>query len=241
MGIEMTSINHSKEEVLMRQAKKQDLAPLANHRATIYGLLAAIYRQEVSSGFLKQIKDPQFLKVLSNLGIELNNGFFNKPEKELLEDLAVEYARLFLGPGKHISPHESVHHKKENAQSGQLWGESTAEVKKIIESSGLEYQPEYTGLPDHISVELEFMQQVLQREEQAWEAEDKEMAHRCLENEKKFIEEHLARWVPNFCEKVIQEADLPFYREMARLTQTFIEFEKEELNKQMDDKGESEA
>jgi TorA maturation chaperone TorD len=215
----------------MRQAKKQELAPLANHRATIYGFLAAIYRQEVSSGLLKQIKDPQFLKALSSLGIELNNGFFNNPEKELLEDLAVEYTRLFLGPGKHISPNESVHHKKEGSHSGQLWGESTAEVKKFIESSGLEYGSEYTGLPDHISVELEFMQQVLQREEQAWEAEDKEMAHLCLENEKKFIEEHLARWVPVFCDKVIEEAELPFYREMAGLTKKFIEFETEEINR----------
>ena len=57
----------------MRQAKKQELAPLANHRATIYGFLAAIYRQEVSSNLLKQIKDTQFLKVLSNLGIKLLN------------------------------------------------------------------------------------------------------------------------------------------------------------------------
>jgi TorA maturation chaperone TorD len=215
----------------MVKTEKLNMKDLAGHRSSIYGLLAAIYRQEVSSDLLQQIKGPQFLRVLSNLGIELNNGFFKKPEKELLEDLAVEYARLFLGPGKHISPHESVHHKKDNVQGGLLWGESTVEVKKFIESAGLKYTDEYKGLPDHISVELEFMQQVLQREEQAWEAEDKEMAHLCLENEKKFIEEHLVRWVPIFCEKVITEADLPFYREMARLTQTFIEFEKQELNK----------
>ncbi len=215
----------------MRQAKKQELAPLANHRAMIYGFLAAIYRQEVSSGLLKQIKDPQFLKVLSNLGVDLNNGFFQKPEHELLQDLAVEYAHLFVGPGKHISPHESVHHKRDDGQYGQLWGPSTAEVKNFIESSGLEYQPEYTGLPDHISVELEFMQQVLQREEQAWQSDDKETALLCLENEKKFIEEHLARWVPIFCEKVINETELLFYREMAALTKNFIEFEKEEINR----------
>jgi TorA maturation chaperone TorD len=215
----------------MRQAKKQELAPLANHRAMIYGFLAAIYRQEVSSGLLKQIKDPQFLKVLSNLGVDLNNGFFQKPEHELLQDLAVEYAHLFVGPGKHISPHESVHHKRDDGQYGQLWGLSTAEVKNFIESSGLEYQPEYTGLPDHISVELEFMQQVLQREEQAWQSDDKETALLCLENEKKFIEEHLACWVPIFCEKVINETELLFYREMAALTKNFIEFEKEEINR----------
>jgi TorA maturation chaperone TorD len=215
----------------MSQTKKHSSAPLANLRSALYGFLAAIYRQEVSSDLLQHIKDPQLLGVLSKLGIELNNGFFKKPEKELLEDLAVEYAHLFLGPGKHVSPHESVHHKKENTQSGQLWGESTAEVKKIIESSGLEYQPEYTGLPDHISVELEFMQQVVLREEQAWQDDDKEAALLCLENEKKFVDEHLFRWIPEFCEKVIKEADLPFYREMAKLTRTFIEFEKQEIER----------
>jgi TorA maturation chaperone TorD len=215
----------------MSQTKKHSLAPLADFRSTIYGFLAAIYRQEVSSDLLQQIKDPQFLGVLTQLGIELNNGFFKKPDKELLDALAVEYARLFLGPGKHISPHESVHHKKEGAQSGQLWGESTAEVKKIIESSGLEYKTEYTGLPDHISVELEFMQQVILREEQAWQDSDKETALLCQENEQKFVDEHLFRWIPDFCEKVVTEADLPFYREMARLTKTFIEFEKQEMER----------
>jgi TorA maturation chaperone TorD len=215
----------------MTQTEKRDMKELAGQRGSIYGLLATVYRREMTSDLLHQIKDPQFLGVLSDLGIELNNGFFRKPDKELLEDLAVEYARLFLGPGKHISPHESVHHKKEGTQSGQLWGESTAEVKKIIEASGLEYKTEYTGLPDHISVELEFMQQVIMREKQAWQDDDKEIAQLCQENEKKFVDEHLFRWIPEFCEKVITEADLPFYREMARLTKTFLEFEKQELNK----------
>jgi len=215
----------------MSQTKKHSSAPLANLRSTIYGFLAAIYRQEVSSDLLQHLKDPQFMGVLANLGIEMNNGYFKKPESELLEDLAVEYTRLFLGPGKHISPHESVHHKKEGTQSGQLWGESTAEVKKIIESSGLEYKTEYTGLPDHISVELEFMQQVILREEQAWKDDDKETALLCQENGKKFVDGHLARWVPNFCEKVIEAAESPFYREMAQLTRSFIEFEKQELER----------
>jgi len=80
-------------------------------------------------------------------------------------------------------------------------------------------------------VELEFMQQVTQREEQAWEADDKGMALICLENEKKFVEEHLVRWIPDFCEKVIGEAASPFYREMAKFTKKFIEFEKNEVGR----------
>ena len=222
----------------MTNSQNENTKELAGFRSNIYGFLAAVYRQELTSELLQQMKDHQFQEILSTLGIELSNGFFKKPEKELLENLAVEYAYLFLGPGKHISPHESVHHKKEGSQSGQLWGELTAEVKRIIESSGLEYKSEFTGMPDHISVELEFMQHVVQRETQAWEADDDKTALLCLKNEKNFVDEHLFRWIPEFCEKVIKTAESPFYREMARLTRSFIKFEKKELKRFEEDAGE---
>lgn len=216
----------------MTISKKENFKELAEYRSSMYGFLAAVFRQELTSELLQQIKDDRFQEVLSSLGVKLNNGFFQNSEEVLLENLAVEYTRLFVGPGKHISPHESVHHKRDDGQWGQLWGPSTAEVKQFIESSGLEYTSEYTGLPDHISVELEFIQQVVQREAQAWKADDDdETALLCLKNEKKFVEEHLIRWIPDFCEKVIIAAEISFYKEMARLTRRFIEFENEELQK----------
>ncbi|MCP4627815.1 MAG: molecular chaperone TorD family protein [bacterium] len=223
----------------MAKTEKLNMQELAGHRSSIYGFLAAVYRQEVTSELLRQIKTQQFQEVLSSLGVKLNKGFFQDSEKELLENLAIEYTRLFVGPGKHISPHESVHHKKEGVQSGQLWGELTGQVKNIIESSGLEYKSEYTGMPDHISVELEFMQQFVQREAQAWEADDDEAARLCLKNEKNFVDQHLSGWIPSFCEKVSSAAEMPFYREMARLTRSFIEFEKQELIKLAQDTDES--
>jgi len=204
----------------------QDNKTAAGRRSNIYGLLAAVYRQEINSDLLQQIKDPRFMGVLSDLGSEELVQFFQKPDKELLEELAVEYTWLFLGPGKHISPHESVHHPREDGQWGGFWGKSTVEVKKLIESTGLDYQDAYKGMPDHISVELEFMQQVILREEKAWEETDTETASACRQLEKKFIEEHLVRWIPTFCDEVIGEAELPFYREMAALTKKFIAFEK---------------
>ncbi len=214
----------------MDRTQMKEWAASARYRSNIYGFLAAVYRQEATSDLLQRIKDPQFLGVLSDLGIKLDNSFSYKPEAELLEDLAVEYTRLFLGPGKHISPHESVHHQREDGQNGKLWGASTVETKKFIESLGLSYKPEYTGLPDHISVELELMQQITQREEQAWAEGDKNTALKCLKKEKIFIKEHLARWIPDFCNKVIQEAELPLYRVMAKLTNNFIEFETKEID-----------
>jgi len=207
---------------------------VAKNRSDIYGLLATLYRQEVTPDLLQQIKDPQFLGVLADLGFDVMREFLLKPEKELLEDLAVVYGRLFLGPGKHISPHESVHHQREDGQWGKLWGTSTVDVKQFIEATGLDYTDDYKGLPDHISVEFEFMQQVTLREVQAWKEADKDKATACRQVEKKFIEEHLIRWIPNFCEKAMQEAELPFYRSLAALTRSFIEFEMENMNRNGD-------
>ncbi len=215
----------------MNKTDKHDYSALARHRSNIYGLLATVYRQEITSNLLYQIKDPQFLGALSDIGLEGIDDLLQNPENELLEDLAVEYARLFLGPGKHVSPHESVHHQRNNGQWGKLWGASTVEVKKLIETTGLGYSDDFKGLPDHITVEFEFMQQLTLREEQAWKEEDADKAAACRNAEKKFIEEHLIRWIPTFCKKVIQEAELPFYRAMAALTRSFIEFEMEEMNR----------
>ena len=215
----------------MEKKQKQNKTTVARQRSNVYGLLATVYGKEVTLEFLRQIKDPQFMGVLSDMGLELERDFFEKPELELLEELAVEYAALFLGPGKHIPPHESVHHKRSDGDWGKLWGKATVEVKKFIESAGLDYKEAYTGLPDHISVEFEFMQQVTLREEQALNEGDKEGALYCLKMEKKFMEEHLFRWIPIFCEKIISRAELSFYREMAALTNNFIQFENEELNK----------
>jgi TorA maturation chaperone TorD len=206
-------------------------------RSNTYGLLALIYRTEVTRALIEHIKGTEFLSVLSGLGISLDDDFLKRPEDELVDDLAVEFTRLFIGPGKHISPHESIHHERGDGDWGQLWGKSTIEVKKFIEASGLEYKSDYHGMPDHISVELEFMKEAARREAQAREENDNEGVLYCLKMEKKFIDEHLDKWVPVFCDKVMDEAVLSFYREMAGLTKSFIEFEKEKINKYISEAG----
>lgn len=216
-----------------KDAELKDLAETSQERSNVYGLLAAIYRTEMTSDLLKQITEPPVLQALSDLGVRFENDFLQKAGEELLEELAVEYTRLFIGPGKHISPHESVHHQRDDGQYGLLWGMSTVEVKKFIESTGLEYRSDYQGLPDHISVEMEFMRELLLKEGEARRKEDKREAVYFLKIEKKFMEEHLLKWVPEFCDKVISEAQLSFYREMARLTRSFLELEKENVAKQL--------
>ena len=212
----------------MGETEKSEMVDLTEQRSNIYGLLATLYRQEPTCELLEQIRTPEFLEILSHMGGDLEDDFLIRPENELLEEMAVEYTRLFLGPGKHVSPHESVHHEREDGQWGQLWGASTVEVRKFIEGTGLRYETKYRGLPDHIGVELEFLEALTRREEEAWAEDDEEGARRCLDVERRFLDEHLLRWVTPFCDKVIAAAELSFYRSLASLTKRFIEFDRQE-------------
>ena len=73
----------------MSTGAKENIKELAEHRSSIYGFLAAVYRQELTPELLQQMKAHRFQEVLSNLGVKLNNGFFQTSEQELLENLAI--------------------------------------------------------------------------------------------------------------------------------------------------------
>jgi TorA maturation chaperone TorD len=85
-------------------------------------------------------------------------------------------------------------------------------------------------MPDHISVELDFMKEAAEREAQAIEEKDWEGALYCQKMEKKFICDHLIKWIPAFCDKIISQAELSFYGDLADVTKDFITLEVEEID-----------
>jgi len=214
---------------MKNNAELIDRAEQAQQRSNLYGFLARVYRKELTPEMLARIKDPDFRDVLSSLEVQLGDDFFSVPEEELIEHLSIEYTRLFLGPGRHISPHESIHYERDDGDWGKHWGGSTVEVKKFVESLGLKYKESDTSIPDHISVELELMQKVIEKEKQAWSENEGKDALHYLKIEKMFMDDHLSKWIPQFCDKIFSEAEVPFYREMARITRDFIDLEKDEL------------
>ncbi len=203
-------------------------AETARQRSQLYGFLAALYRHEPTADFLRRLREPAFTKALSGAGCHLESDVFGRPEDELADELAVEFTRLFIGPGKHVSPHESVHR---NAGGGQLWGEATGEVMSFINRCGFAFSPEYLGLPDHISVEMEFMEALVAREAGAWGRNDLGEATKLLKLEKDFIDNHLGRWIPRFCREVMASADQTFYGKIAGLTAAFVESENKEMGR----------
>ena len=205
----------------MAKLIEMEMNVTAENRSCYYGFLSTVYLREPSGEFIKSLRESNLLDVLDKTDLRFDKTINNDVSDKHLNDLVLEYTRLFIGPGKHIAPYESVYRDNGDA----LWSETTVEVKDFIESSGLEYTNNWSGLPDHIGVELEFMQSLTCHEKEAWERDDKETAIRCLEFEKRFIDEHLSQWVPIFCAKVKEETRVAFYREMAELTRQFIDFD----------------
>jgi TorA maturation chaperone TorD len=196
-------------------------------RSSIYRFLSLLYSKEPDNKLLRKIKSLDFIQALSELGIEFQRDFLERPEQEILDEMIQEYTRLFIGPGRHISPHESVHREGE----GLLWGDSTARVKRFIESSGLKYRSDFKGIPDHISVELEFMYRLVEAEEEAREENDSVKLKKILNMERGFVNEHILKWIPQFSDMVVKEARTSFYRKMAELTKRYILFEAENFGK----------
>ncbi len=209
-------------------ARREGMAEKTIERSNLYGFLALIFREEPKAALLRQIKSARFSDALATAGVKLDDAFFASPDEELLDDLALDYTRLFIGPGTHVPPSEGAQ------REGALWGKATSHVASFVENCGFRYRPEFSDLPDHISVELEFMQEVTRREARAWRRKDRSGARHWLEVERKFIGTHLSRWVPQFCEKVAQEADSSFYREMAILTDRFIQGEYKEIRQHLE-------
>ncbi len=200
------------------EAPKQ-AARKAMERSDLYGLLAAVFRREPTAALLRELARPELSSALGQAGLKLEAVAPDGPDDEPLEDLAVEYARLFIGPGKHIPPYESVY------VDNSLATRTTDEIARFIEGHGFAYRPEYHGLPDHVSVELEFMQGLAREEAGAWERGELAAAGTQAEIQVRFIEEHLLRWLPAFCADIVDNTKQSFYREFAVLLREFVESE----------------
>ena len=204
----------------------EEMAGTAMEVSHLYGFLASLYRSEISRGQLNQLQGPDFKGLLESVGFDFTDAFWDRSTDTIVDDLAVEYTALFLGPGGHISPHESVH----TQDQGSLWGDATIAVRRFITDTGIEYSTEFNGIPDHISVELEFMAELTRRESLAWKSADYAVVVTALEYQLDFMARHLSQWIGKFCARVVEEADLSFYRDVSKLTEMFIDAESKALD-----------
>ena len=192
------------------------------NRLNVYRFLSSIYISEPTVKFIQEIKNNFNESCLKEAIYPLNIEMLKNDEEKVMEEFLSEYTRLFLGPGKHISPYASVWTGGEY----HLRSSMTDKIKAFIESSGLNYIQDWHGFPDHIGILFEFMSHLIEKHVNAYLEKDFKEIDTCLVYEKRFFDQFISIWAERFCQEIEQKARLNFYKKMATLTIEFIEKER---------------
>lgn len=199
------------EEILSRECE----------RGNSYKILSECY----------YLPDENLVDMLNNLsgsahGLELAGSI---PGMDDVESLKVDYSKLFVGPYELLAPpYGSIY-----LEGRKLMGDSTMEVQNWYAEEGLEIT--LKEVPDHIAIELEFMCFLISRETEAISGSDPENAIHYLEKQKAFMEIHLGQWVSEFADRVKKRAETEFYRNLANVTDSFIQRDLKDMDELLSD------
>ena len=152
-------------------------------------------------------------------GPRLNDA--NQTSGNDLLDLQVEYSRLFLGPFKPVLyPSESIFLGRSHEE-----GTDVQRVDHIFRQEGLALSPQFKDLPDHISVDFEFMSYLCSKEIEADDSLGATASLACRLRQQSFLDNHIINWVPAFAEQLERVAQIEFYRELANFTRQFVRWD----------------
>lgn len=99
------------------------------------------------------------------------------------------------------------------------------DIQGFYKAFGLDISEVEKERCDHISVEMEFMQFLLYKQAYALENHGEEKAQICVDAQKKFLKEHIAKWVPLFAILFGRKSVEGFYNALSAMTKEFIRLE----------------
>ncbi len=136
------------------------------------------------------------------------------------------YTRLLVGPGAgYVPPYASVYLDPPLNGKPQLWGREATVVDSIYREAGLEVTPGQPRVPDHLALELQFMQHLCARQAEAQASGKLEEAATWRERQHAFLRDHLGSWLPRFAGRVTETGTHPFYHALADFAVAFVESE----------------
>lgn len=183
-------------------ATVDELASLAG----AYQLLARLWQQEVDEAFLASLLDEPLCDFFAAAGGILPDDV----ALSTLEELAVDFCQLFLGPANHLPPFQSVW------QRGQLQGEPAESMQHYVSMAGCAA----SGLMvDHLGVQLEVMGRLLDVG-----SESAQHANDVVDLAAAYFAEHL-NWAAPLFESAIDRATTDFYRSTIGMTRDFLNSE----------------
>lgn len=195
-------------------------------RADLCRLLAACYYQPGPEFTEERVFDSmrtaasELDEGLATLAQSLGDAFDAQP----LDELQIDYTRLFLNPaGPLAAPYESSWLA---GKDPMVFDEVIQSVLDSYRAGGYEVDEDFRDLPDHIAAELEFLYTLVFREARAAASGNDEQRAEAVGLRRRFVEQHLGRWIGPFAAALRDGGSTPLYRALGDLTERVVEAER---------------
>ena len=206
-----------------------DYAALIGNRELLYRFLSRLYLSETDNALLKQLTAMRFPDECGEAelaeGYRMMTAYLRRPGGDRVTELAVDYARVFLGAGVAEGmvayPYESVY----TSELRLMMQEARDQVLQAYRDKGLGCLATLNLPEDHLAFELEFMAHLCRTMQICVAEDDWSAALLSLGEQKNFVKRHLLNWVPRFCDDILKSAASDFYKAAAKITRGFMRLE----------------
>ncbi len=139
-----------------------------------------------------------------------------------LSDLQAEHRRVFSNViTLDCPPYETLFGNDHVFAQAHVMGD----IAGFYKAFGVELSRDIHERMDHLSVELEFMHFIAYKESYARCHDGAEKTQVVVDAQKKFVKDHIGRWVPLFARMLARKADYGFYRYLADITAEWMDLD----------------
>ena len=139
-----------------------------------------------------------------------------------LSDLQAEHRRVFSNViTLDCPPYETLFGNDHVFAQSQVMGD----IAGFYRAFGVELSKDIHERLDHLSVEFEFMHFLAYKESYARCHDGADKIQIVLDAQKKFVKNHIGRWVPLFCRMLVKKAGSGLYKHVADLMAEWMDFE----------------
>lgn len=223
----------------MSQELEISLIDVLRGRMSTYRFLSRLFRVEVDQDLYDTLVGMRFPANTGNRlvdeGYRMICDYLSKADAAVLTELAVDYVRAFIGSGNDgfsaAYPFESVY----TSPKRLMMQDARDEVLVLYRAAGIDKQESWKEGEDHIALELEFEQILIERSVAALEAGDEEACRSLLLSQRNFLEDHLLAWYPMMAADLEKFPQTDFYKGLGRLTNGFLHNDLEFLDEVLDE------
>lgn len=139
-----------------------------------------------------------------------------------LADLEDGYNHLFGKSIERVASREAAYRWRD---AGDLVPASTVILRTLQQQYQQVNVAPIPGQEDHVAVELEFLSYLCEREAANWASGAGETARLLRRQQRTFLDDHLGRWLSEFCQRVLERTPAYFYGPLAAFTDAWLSLE----------------